>query len=167
MKEVTNPDEPRPPAPGTEPGATSVRPPGDAFDATVEPVIPEAVLQVSAQVIGNDATVTIGGQGGIFELNVMLPVMAHNLMQSIDLLTAASLVFTEKCVSGITANRETCEGYIEKSLALVTGLVPRIGYDRAAAIAKKAYASGKTIRQVLGEDNILPEDEINALFNLK
>ena len=145
----------------------ALQPGSSIMPGKVNPVIPEAVLQVCAQVIGNDATVTIGGQGGIFELNVMLPVMAHNLLQSIDLLTSASLVFAEKCVSGITANRETCEGYIEKSLALVTGLVPRIGYDKAAAIAKKAYASGKTIRQVLSEDNVLSGEEINALFKLK
>jgi len=132
----------------------------------VNPVIPEAVLQVVAQVIGNDAAVTVGGQGGIFELNVMLPVLAHNLMQSIDLLTSAAVVFEEKCVAGLTANRETCEGYIEKSLALVTGLVPKIGYDRAAAIAKKAYAGGKTIRQVLSEDKVLAKDEIEDLFKL-
>jgi fumarate hydratase class II len=144
----------------------ALQPGSSIMPGKVNPVIPEAVLQVTAQVIGNDATVTLGGQGGIFELNVMLPVMAHNLMQSIDLLSSASLVFAEKCVAGITANRETCGGYIEKSLALVTGLVPRIGYDKAAAIAKKAYASGKTVRQILNEANVLSEDEINALFKI-
>jgi fumarate hydratase class II len=144
----------------------ALQPGSSIMPGKVNPVIPEAVLQVAAQVIGNDATVTIGGQGGIFELNVMLPVMAHNLLQSIELLTSAAVVFREKCVAGITANRETCEGYIEKSLALVTGLVPKVGYDRAAAIAKKAHAGGKTIRQVLSEDKVLAEDEINELFKL-
>ena len=145
----------------------SLQPGSSIMPGKVNPVIPEAVLQVSAQVIGNDATITIGGQGGIFELNVMLPVIAHNLLQSIDLLAAASRVFTEKCVTGITANRDTCEGYIEKSLALVTGLVPRIGYDQAAAIAKKAYDTGKTIREVLNEDQVLTEDDIEELFRLR
>lgn len=144
----------------------ALQPGSSIMPGKVNPVIPEAVLQVAAQVIGNDAAVTIGGQGGIFELNVMLPVMAHNLLQSIDLLTSAADVFSEKCVKGITVNRETCEGYIEKSLALVTGLVPKIGYDRAAAIAKKAYTGGKTIRQVLSDDKVLAEDEINDLFKL-
>ena len=145
----------------------ALQPGSSIMPGKVNPVIPEAVLQVSAQVIGNDAAITIGGQGGIFELNVMLPVIAHNLLQSIDLLAAASRVFTEKCVTGITANRETCEGYIEKSLALVTGLVPKIGYDQAAAIAQKAYESGKTVRQVLNEDKVLTKAEIDALFHLE
>jgi fumarate hydratase class II len=144
----------------------ALQPGSSIMPGKVNPVIPEAVLQVVAQVIGNDAAVTVGGQGGIFELNVMLPVLAHNLMQSIDLLASAAVVFEEKCVAGLTANRETCEGYIEKSLALVTGLVPKIGYDRAAAIAKKAYAGGKTIRQVLSEDKVLAKDEIDDLFKL-
>jgi fumarate hydratase class II len=95
----------------------------------------------------------------------MLPVMAYNLLQAIALLASASGVFAEKCVSGITANREICAGYIEKSLALVTGLVPEIGYDKAAAIAKKAYDSGKTIREVAIEENILSVDKIKKLLN--
>ena len=144
----------------------SLQPGSSIMPGKVNPVIPEAVLQVGAQVIGNDTAVTIGGQGGIFELNVMLPVIAHNLLQSIELLTAAAQVFAEKCVTGITANRETCEGYIEKSLALVTGLVPKIGYDKAAAIAKKAHATGLTIRQILTQDKVMTETEINALFNI-
>lgn len=145
----------------------ALQPGSSIMPGKVNPVIPEAVLQVGAQVIGNDTAVTIGGQGGIFELNVMLPVIAHNLLQSIELLTAAAQVFAEKCVTGITANRETCEGYIEKSLALVTGLVPKIGYDQAAAIAKKAHATGQTIRQILKQDKVLTETEISALFNIR
>jgi fumarate hydratase class II len=143
----------------------ALQPGSSIMPGKVNPVIPEAVLQVAAQVIGNDAAVAVGGQGGIFELNVMLPVIAHNLLQSIELLTAAARVFSSKCVDGITANRETCEGYIEKSLALVTGLVPKIGYDQAAAIAKKAHDTGLTIRQILLQDNVLTEEQISALFN--
>jgi fumarate hydratase class II len=132
----------------------------------VNPVIPEAVAQVAAQVIGNDAAITIGGLSGNFELNVMMPVIAYNLLQSIDLLAAAAAVFAEKCVEGISANREACAAFIERSLALVTGLVPRIGYDRAAAVAKAAFDSGRTVRAVLIEEKILPIEEIDRLLNI-
>jgi fumarate hydratase class II len=131
----------------------------------VNPVIPEAVIQVAAQVMGNDTTIMMGGQAGNFELNVMLPVMAYNLVQSINLLASAVVVFTEKCLAGITANNETCSAYIEKSLALSTALVPKIGYDQAAAIAKKAYETGKTIREVALKEKVLPEKELNALLD--
>jgi len=131
----------------------------------VNPVIPEAVMQVAAQVMGNDTTIMMGAQAGNFELNVMLPVIAYNLLQSITLLASVTGVFAEKCIAGITANREVCNGYIEKSLALVTGLVPVIGYDKAAAIAKKAHDSGKTIRQVAIEEKILSEEKINNLID--
>jgi fumarate hydratase class II len=130
----------------------------------VNPVIPEAVLQVAAQVVGNDTTITMGGQAGNFELNVMLPVIAYNLLQSISILTSVSQALADKCIAGITANREICAAYIEKSLALVTALVPKIGYDQAAAIAKKAYETGQTIRQVALEEAILPEDELHDLL---
>ena len=120
---------------------------------------------ICAQVMGNDTVIMMGGQAGNFELNVMLPVMAYNLLQSIALLSAVGKVFAEKCIAGITANHEACAGYIEKSLALVTALVPEIGYDKAAAIAKKAYESGKTIREVAVEDNILSADRIDDLLN--
>jgi fumarate hydratase class II len=130
----------------------------------VNPVMPEAVIQVAAQVMGNDTTITLGGQAGNFELNVMLPVIVYNLLQSISTLASVTEAFTDKCIAGITANREVCAAYIEKSLALVTGLVPKIGYDQAAAIAKKAYETGKTIRQVAKEESILPEDELNDLL---
>ena len=143
----------------------SLQPGSSIMPGKVNPVIPEAVIQVAAQVMGNDTTIMIGGQGGYFELNVMLPVIAHNLLQSITLLASASNVFAEKCILGITANREVCEAYIEKSLALVTGLVPEIGYDRAAALAKKAYETGKTIREVAVEEKILPKDKLDKLLS--
>ena len=142
----------------------SLQPGSSIMPGKVNPVIPEAVIQVAAQVMGNDTTITIGGQGGTFELNTMLPVMAYNLWQSISLLASAVDVFAEKCVAGITANEETCSGYIEKSLALVTGLVPKIGYDKAAAIAKKAYESGRTVREVALDENILSEAELDELL---
>jgi len=143
----------------------SLQPGSSIMPGKVNPVIPEAVIQVAAQVMGNDTTIMIGGQGGYFELNVMLPVIAHNLLQSITLLASASNVFAEKCILGITANRKACEAYIEKSLALVTGLVPEIGYDRAAALAKKAYETGKTIREVAVEEKILPKDKLDKLLS--
>jgi fumarate hydratase class II len=139
----------------------SLQPGSSIMPGKVNPVIPEAVIQVAAQVMGNDTTIMMGGQAGNFELNVMLPVMAYNLLQSIDLLASAADVFAKKCIDGISANVDTCSGYIEKSLALATGLVPKIGYDRAAAVSKKAHKSGKTIREVLLEEKILSEKEFD------
>jgi fumarate hydratase class II len=144
----------------------SLQPGSSIMPGKVNPVVPEAVLQVAAQVIGNDATITIAGQSGSFELNVMMPVIAYNLLQSIDLLSSAAAVLAEKCVEGIRADRAACAAFIERSLALVTPLVPRIGYDRAAAVAQKAYASGRTVREVLIEERILPEEEIDGLLNI-
>jgi fumarate hydratase class II len=144
----------------------SLQPGSSIMPGKVNPVVPEAVIQVAAQVIGSDTTITIGGLGGNFELNVMMPVIAYNLLQSIELLAAAAAVFAEKCVGGISARREACAAFIERSLALVTGLVPRIGYDRAAAVARKAYDTGRTVRDVLTEDRILPKEEIDKLLNI-
>jgi fumarate hydratase class II len=143
----------------------SLQPGSSIMPGKVNPVIPEAVLQVAAQVVGNDTTITMGGQGGNFELNVMLPVIAFNLMQSISILASVTVAFNEKCIAGITANRDTCAAYIERSLALVTGLVPKIGYDQAAAIAKKAYETGRTIRQVALEETRLSENELVELLS--
>ena len=114
--------------------------------------------------MGHDAAITLGGQAGNFELNVMLPLIGYNLLQSISILASAINAFSDKCIAGITANREACAAYIEKSLALVTGLVPIIGYDKAAAIAKRAYESGKTIRKVALEESILPEAELDKVL---
>jgi fumarate hydratase class II len=139
----------------------SLQPGSSIMPGKVNPVIPEAVIQVAAQVMGNDTTIMMGGQAGNFELNVMLPVMAYNLLQSIDLLASAADAFAKKCIDGISANVDTCKGYIEKSLALATGLVPKIGYDKAAAVSKKAHKSGKTIREVLLEEKILSEKEFD------
>jgi fumarate hydratase class II len=143
----------------------SLQPGSSIMPGKVNPVIPEAVIQAAAQVMGNDTTIMLGGQGGYLELNVMLPLIAYNLLQSIDLLASASQVFADKCITGLKANRLTCAGYIEKSLALVTGLVPKIGYDRAAAVAKQAYETGKTIREVVLEEKILSEAEVDKYLN--
>ena len=143
----------------------SLQPGSSIMPGKVNPVIPEAVIQVAAQVVGNDTAITMGGQAGNFELNVMIPVMAHNLLQSIRLLTSGVEVFKEKCIRGITANRETCATNIEKSLAMVTGLVPYIGYEKAAAIAKEAYESGRTVREVAADKQLIPETDLNRILN--
>jgi fumarate hydratase, class II len=114
----------------------------------VNPVIPEVVTQVAAQVIGNDAAITIGGMQGHFELNVFVPLIARNLLESIELLASASRLFAEKCVAGIEANREANERYAELTLSAATALNPYIGYDKAAEIVKEAAASGRPLRDV-------------------
>src|ERR687887_2497461 len=120
----------------------------------VNPVIPEVVCQVAAQVIGNDAAITVGGLQGNFELNVQIPLMARNLLQSIELLAAAGQLFAERCVEGIEANRERNEHYAEVSLTVATALNPYIGYDRATAIVRDAAASGRSLRDVAREHGV-------------
>ena len=146
--------------PATQPGSSIM--PGK-----VNPVMCEAVVQVCAQVIGNDAAITIGVQGGNFELNVMMPLIVCNLLNSIKLLTNVVTIFEEKCIRGVVANEKACEDYIEKSLALCTSLVPLIGYDKAAELAKKAYKTGKTIRQVCLEEKILSKTELDRALDPK
>jgi fumarate hydratase, class II len=126
----------------------------------VNPVIPEVVTQVAAQVVGNDAAITVGGLQGHFELNVFVPLMARNLLDSIQLLAAASRLLAEKCVDGIEANRETCERYAELTLSAATALNPYIGYDRASEIVREAARSGRPLREVAREAGV--EEEILA-----
>ncbi len=146
--------------PATQPGSSIM--PGK-----VNPVIPEAVTMVAAEVIGNDVTVSLAGQSGNFELNVMKPIIAYKLLQSIDLLTNACRVLVDKCVAGIEANRQGCEEMVERSLALVTALVPRVGYDRAAEIAKEAYQQGRTVRDVCREKGVLSEQELEQVLDAR
>ena len=120
----------------------------------VNPVIPEVVTQVAAQVIGNDVAVTVGGMQGHFELNVFVPLIARNVLDSIKLLAAASRLLAEKCVEGIEANRETNERYAELTLSAATALNPYIGYDKATEIVKKAAASGRSLRDVAREEGV-------------
>jgi fumarate hydratase, class II len=143
--------------PATQPGSSIM--PGK-----VNPVMCEMVIQVGAQVIGNDAAVTFAGTFGSFELNTMLPVAAHNLLQAIDLLTSASEVFGRRCISGLEADAQKCESNIEKSLAMCTALAPEIGYDKAAKIAKVAYETGKTVREVALEISGLDKKKIDELL---
>lgn len=144
--------------PETQPGSSIM--PGK-----VNPVIAESVTMVAAQVMGNDVTITIGGQAANFELIVMLPVMAYNLLQSIELLARASDNFAARCVEGLTADEARCRNSIEQSLAMCTVLAPEIGYDAAAKIAKEAYQTGRTIREVALSRQVLPEARLNELMD--
>src|SRR5438874_3122226 len=123
----------------------------------VNPVIPEVVTQVAAQVIGNDTAIAVGGMQGHFELNVFVPLLARNLLQSIKLLASASRLLDEKCVSGIEANREQCERYAELTLSAATALNPYIGYDKASEIVKQAAGSGRSLREVAREEGVSDE----------
>jgi len=144
--------------PDTQPGSSIM--PGK-----VNPVMCESVLQVAAHVIGCDATITICGQAGNFELNVMMPVMALRLLEGITFSAAVVNAFTDKCVVGIKANKERCEELIEKSLALTTSLAPVIGYDAAAKIAKESFFSGKTVREVAEAHKVLPKDDLDKILD--
>lgn len=146
--------------PATQPGSSIM--PGK-----VNPVMCEMVIQVAAQVIGNDATIAFSGSFGAFELNTMLPVTAYNLLQAIELLSAASRVFTSRCVAGLEADRDKCESALEQSLAMGTALAPEIGYDRAARIAKIAYESGRSIRAVALEMSGLDEATLKRLLDAR
>ncbi|MEJ2367984.1 MAG: class II fumarate hydratase [Acidobacteriota bacterium] len=144
-----------------------LQPGSSIMPGKVNPVMSEMMLQVGAQVQGNDLTVSIGGQGGHFELNTMMPVMAYNILQSIQILGNAAGVFADKCVKGLKANEARCKELVEKSLALVTALAPAIGYDQAAAISKEAFKTGRTIRDLCLEKNILAEAELDKLLDAK
>ncbi len=144
--------------PATQPGSSIM--PGK-----VNPVLCESMMMVCAQVFGNDAAITWAGANGNFELNVMMPVMAHNLLESIRLLGNVSDAFAEKCALGIEANEERCRELVELSMAMVTSLAPKIGYDRAAEIAKESAQTGKTVREICREKKILPEAELNAALD--
>jgi fumarate hydratase class II len=144
--------------PDTQPGSSIM--PGK-----VNPVICESVLQVAARVIGCDATVTLCGQAGNFELNVMMPVMAVSLLEAIQLSANVIKILTTKCIAGIEPNRERCRELVEKSLAMVTALAPVLGYDAAAKIAKQAFTTGKTIRELAREQRLLPDQQLESLLD--
>lgn len=144
--------------PSTQPGSSIM--PGK-----VNPVMSEMLIQVGAQVIGCDAVVTLGGLFGNFDLNVMMPVMTYNLLLSIDLLTTGSRVFARRCVAGLEADVEKCEGNIERSLAMCTALAPVIGYDQAAKIAKVAYQTNRNIREVALETTGLDKAKLDQLLD--
>ncbi len=145
--------------PATQPGSSIM--PGK-----VNPVMCEALMQVCAQVFGGDATITwAAAAGSSFELNVMMPVMAHHFLENTRILSNAVRAFTDKCVRGVTANEARCRELVEYSMAMVTSLAPIIGYDRAAEIAKESAKTGKTVRQICEEQQVLPTADLNAALD--
>jgi len=143
----------------------AVQPGSSIMPGKVNPVIAESMAQVCAHVIGNDAAITFGGASGLLDLNVMLPMITHNLLESEELLANACRMFADKCIAGIEANLKRCEEQIEWSMSMVTSLAPVIGYDRASKIAKQAVAEGKTVRQLCMDDQVLPEAELDKLLD--
>jgi fumarate hydratase class II len=144
-----------------------LQPGSSIMPGKVNPVIPEAVCQVAAQVIGNDAAVAFGGAMGNFELNVMMPVMARNLLESIRLLANVSRVFATKCVAGIEADVERCRRNAESSPAIATALNPHIGYEQAAQVIKQAMAEGKTLREVVLEQGLMSEEDVDRVLDVE
>lgn len=143
-----------------------LQPGSSIMPGKVNPVMAESLMQVCAAVLGNEQTIALSAAtGGQFQLNIMMPVMAVKLLESIRLLASGVSAFTDLCLVGIKPNRTTCETGVEKSLSMVTGLVPLIGYDRAAALAKEAFASGKTIRELCRERKILSEEELSRALD--
>jgi len=145
----------------------AVQPGSSIMPGKVNPVIAESLIMVCAQVIGNDAAVTLGGLYGNFELNVMMPLIARNLLEQIRLVAAASTTFAEKLVDGLEARVEGIAARNERSLALATALAPHIGYDRAAEIAKESHLTGKTVRELCREKQVLPEEELERVLDLR
>jgi fumarate hydratase class II len=143
----------------------ALQPGSSIMPGKVNPVIPEAVAMVCAQVIGNDAAVAVAGQAGSFQLNVMLPVIAHNLLQSVGLLAGAARVLADKALAGFRVNREQIEKALSRNPILVTALNPLIGYEKGAQIAKRAYAEGRPVLEVAKEMTDLPEEELKSLLD--
>jgi fumarate hydratase class II len=142
----------------------AVQPGSSIMPGKVNPVMAEALILVAAQVIGHDAAITLGGLGGYFELNLMMPLLAYDLLRSIEWLANGVGAFTDRCVVGIEANEAHCREAVERSLALATALAPVIGYDEAAAIAQEAHRTGRTVRQVARERAALSDEELEALL---
>jgi fumarate hydratase class II len=132
----------------------------------VNPVMCESMMQVAARVMGNDQTVSFSGAtGGQFQLNIMMPVMGHATLESVNLLAKSAAAFVDFCALEMEANEEACTSSVEQSLAMVTSLNPHIGYEKAAALAKEAFKTGKTIRQLCEEQQILPKETLEAALD--
>jgi fumarate hydratase, class II len=142
-----------------------VQPGSSIMPAKINPVIPESVTQVAAQVIGNDAAVTVGGLSGHFELNVYIPLMARNVLESVRLLATSCENFARQCVDGLAANIDRCTELVEKNLSSVTALVPAIGYDRSAELAKQALAEDRPRRVVVTAAGVLPDAEVDRILD--
>ncbi len=145
----------------------SLQPGSSIMPGKVNPVMSEMVMQVSAQVVGNDAAITWGGANGNFELNVMMPMIAHNLLESIRLLANAAQVFGDQCVAGIEANEARARELVERNAIVVTALNPHIGYDNGAKIAKEAVATGRSVRELVLEAGLMTAEELDAALDLK
>ena len=145
----------------------ALQPGSSIMPAKVNPVIPEMVMQVAAQVIGNDAAITWAGANGNFELNVMMPVIARNLLESIRLLANASALLARKCVDGIEADADRARRLLERNVIVVTALNPHIGYDEGASVAKEAFATGRTVREVALQRGLLTETELDQILDLQ
>ncbi len=145
----------------------AVQPGSSIMPGKVNPVMAEMLNMVCYQVMGNDTTISNATSAGQLELNVMMPVIAYNILNSIEILTNGIDAFTERCVNGIKANEEKCREYLEKNPIAVTALNPYIGYEKAAEVAKRAYGEGKTIRQVVLEMGLLPEDKLDKILDYK
>jgi fumarate hydratase class II len=143
-----------------------LQPGSSIMPGKVNPVIAEAVTQVGAQVIGNDTAVAFGGSQGAFELNVFMPMMARNLLESIRLLANVSRVFADKCIDGIKANEEVCKQYAESSPSIGTSLTPYIGYEKVADITKESIKSGRSIREIVLEQGLMSDDELDKALNI-
>jgi fumarate hydratase, class II len=143
----------------------AIQPGSSIMPGKVNPVISEVVIQVGAQVTGNSQAITIGGQWGQLDLNVMLPMMARNLLESVRLLANASRVFVDRALAGLEANREQAESYIEGSISMATALNPLIGYDNAAKIAKKSHATGRTVRELAYEESGLTREQVDEALH--
>ncbi|HOT90015.1 MAG TPA: class II fumarate hydratase [Anaerolineae bacterium] len=143
----------------------AVQPGSSIMPGKVNPVIPEAVIMACAQVIGHDAAITLGGLGSYFELNLMMPLIAHNILSAISLLTNATQTLADRCIAGLEADVERCRETVERNLALATALTPVLGYDKAAAIAQEAQRTGKTVREVALAWGVLPEETLTTLLD--
>ncbi len=143
-----------------------LQPGSSIMPGKVNPVLCESMIQIAARVMGNDATIAVcGATGGQFQLNITMPLMSATLLESVELMSRCVDVFTKNCVAGLTANREKCEEAVEKSLSMVTSLNPYIGYERAAALAKEAFKTGKTIRELCLEQEVLPPDVLSVALD--
>ncbi|MEN8042176.1 MAG: class II fumarate hydratase [Actinomycetota bacterium] len=145
----------------------SLQPGSSIMPGKINPVIPEAVMMITAKVYGNDTTITWGGANGNFELNVMMPVMAHAMLESIELLAAGARVLKEMTVDGVTANADRAAFLLDQNAIVATSLVPHIGYDKVAEVIKKAFKEGRGVRSVALEMEVLPEDELDAALDVR
>ena len=144
-----------------------IQPGSSIMPAKVNPVIPESVTQVAAQIIGNDTAVTIGGMNGAFELNVYIPLLARNVLESLRLLATTCTNFADQCIDGLQADAERARDLVERDLAIVTALVPAIGYDRSAELSKKALLEDRPLREVVKEAGVLPDEEVDRILDIK